>query len=86
MEVFEYSLWHFISPDLKLLTRLPSQRRREAIRPVTSLWPYENNAQGMAIMARFKTHNSTYNGDGNRQKSHVGYFLLGQHCVHAGGE
>ena len=28
----------------------------------------ENDAQGMAIMARFKTHNSTYNGDGNRQK------------------
>ena len=28
----------------------------------------ENDAQGMAIMAKFKTHNSTYNGDGNRQK------------------
>ena len=28
----------------------------------------ENDAQGMAIMARFKTHNSTSNGDGNRQK------------------
>ena len=28
----------------------------------------ENDAQGMAIMAKFKTHNSTNNGDGNRQK------------------
>ena len=27
-EVFEYYLWHFISPDLKLLSRLPSRRRR----------------------------------------------------------
>jgi hypothetical protein len=28
----------------------------------------ENDAQGMAIMAKFKTHNSTYNVDENRQK------------------
>ena len=32
----------------------------------------ENDAQGMAIIARFKTHNSTYNGDGSRQKPLMG--------------
>ena len=28
----------------------------------------ENDAKGMAILEKFKTHSSTYNGDGNRQK------------------
>ena len=28
----------------------------------------ENDAKGMEIMAKFASHNSTYNGDGNRQK------------------
>ena len=32
----------------------------------------ENNAEGMAILAKFKTHNSTYNGDGYRQKGEKG--------------
>ena len=33
-EVFEYSLWHYILPDLKLLSYLPSRCRREVIRAV----------------------------------------------------
>ena len=30
-EVFEYYLWHFISPDLKLLIHLPSRREKTQI-------------------------------------------------------
>ena len=36
-KVFEYSLWHFILPDLKLLSRLPSRRRRAAKRAAASI-------------------------------------------------
>ena len=35
-EVFEYSLRHFILPDLKLLSCWPTRCRKEAIRGVTS--------------------------------------------------
>ena len=38
-EVFEYSLWHFICPNLKLLFCLPSQCRREAISTSTLVQP-----------------------------------------------
>ena len=36
----------------------------------------DNNAKGMAILAKFKTRNSTYDGDGNRQKGTSIFFCV----------